>query len=173
MARFLPTRETPNLKNLAYEARATFGTGECRIEKSKRTLVVEFPVGAIVKKGPAFNSNEALPLRENLELFIGVRASDDSILSRQAINFDIEADRREEAEAEGTPLLEAFVRGKGSFDAEALANKSLIYLRDLVQLTILTEDSSVDTGRNYRIYIGFIITESELEYNQAGYLPLF
>ena len=92
--------------------------------KIKEFSPFQFPVGAIVKKGPAFDSEEALPLRENLELFIGVRGKDDAILSRQAINFDIEADRKTEEEQEGTPLLEAFIRGKGAFDADDLENKS-------------------------------------------------
>lgn len=169
VARFLPDGKKPSINNLVYEARSTFGDGSCKFEGGKLSL--KLLVGAYVKTAPLFEDEISSELNQELEMYIGVRNKEGEIIGRQSVGLDLQSGKKGKIgeEKKGTPLLRAFFSDKAKFDA--LFPKNLLQVQSSVNLNILplpTEQPS-----DYSIYIGFRITESELEFNRSGYLPSF
>ncbi len=169
VARFLPDGEKPSIKNLVYEARSTFGDGTCKI-KNDGTLSLEFAVGAYVKTAPLFEDEKAQELNQELEMYVGIRNNQGNIISRKAVALDLQKGKKgDDGEEKGTPLLRAFLSDKSRYD-DAFP-KNLLRVSSVVKVDILTNPT--EDPRDYKIYLGFRITKTELQFNRNGYLPSF
>ncbi len=169
VARFLPDGEKPSIKNLVFEARSTFGDGTCTIKNGKLSL--KLLVGAYVKTAPIFADEKAQDLNQELEMYVGVRNKAGQIINRKAVVLELQkGEKGDDGEStKGTPLLRAFFSDKSRYDD--LFPKDLLRVSSPVEIDIATIANENPT--DYKIYLGFRITESELRFNRNGYLPSF
>ncbi len=169
VARFLPDGEKPSIKNLVFEARSTFGDGTCAVKGGK--IALELLVGAYVKTAPLFKDEAAERLNKELEMYVGIRNKAGQIISRKAVVLNLQKGETgtDGKPKKGTPLLRAFFADKADYD-DAFP-KDLLRVSSPVKIDI--SPLANESPKDYRIYLGFRITESELRFNRSGYLPSF
>ena len=174
IARYLNQQE--NDSNLIFEGKAFFSEGKCSIERNSNNLEIEFPIETILKRGEAFeNANDQnLEQAKIISMFIGVSDETDNIVSRNVIDLKIDEEIEQEKERKKSDLFEILSRNRTSKPREEDIENEMdkfAYLREFVKVTIVLNKG--DKISDYKIYVGFVLTPSELKINRDGFLTSF